>query len=111
MNALQLEHADLSRRAAWRGKTTDLAAGRQDPVAGDDQRHRILGHGFTDVARGLILVEGAVPGAKGGWITVRDAVKKNLPKEAPQPGAFRLAASEGQPAASAAPAAPPGEGA
>jgi large subunit ribosomal protein L3 len=65
----------------------------------------------TDVERGLILVEGAVPGAKGGWITVRDAVKKNLPKEAPQPGAFRLAASEGQPAASAAPAAPPGEGA
>jgi large subunit ribosomal protein L3 len=45
----------------------------------------------TDVARGLILVEGAVPGAKGGWITVRDAVKKALPKEAPQPGAFRLA--------------------
>ncbi|HEV3397111.1 MAG TPA: 50S ribosomal protein L3 [Xanthobacteraceae bacterium] len=45
----------------------------------------------TDVARGLILVEGAVPGAKGGWIMVRDAVKKALPKEAPQPGAFRLA--------------------
>ena len=34
----------------------------------------------TDVERGLILVEGAVPGAKGGWITVRDAVKKKLPK-------------------------------
>ena len=32
----------------------------------------------TDVERGLILVEGAVPGAKGGWITVRDAVKKAL---------------------------------
>src|SRR5215471_3726500 len=45
----------------------------------------------TDVARGLILVEGAVPGAKGGWITVRDAVKKALPKEAPQPGKFRVA--------------------
>jgi len=28
----------------------------------------------TDVERGLILVEGAVPGAKGGWITVRDAL-------------------------------------
>src|SRR5215469_15911491 len=28
----------------------------------------------TDVARGLILVEGAVPGAKGGWITVPDAI-------------------------------------
>jgi large subunit ribosomal protein L3 len=45
----------------------------------------------TDVERGLILVEGAVPGAKGGWITVRDAVKKALPKEAPQPGKFRVA--------------------
>jgi large subunit ribosomal protein L3 len=45
----------------------------------------------TDVARGLILVEGAVPGGKGGWITVRDAVKKSLPKEAPKPGKFRLA--------------------
>src|SRR5207302_6605747 len=54
----------------------------------------------TDVPRGLILVEGAVPGAKGGWITVRDAVKKALPKEAPQPGKFRLADE-----ASAAPAA------
>ena len=36
----------------------------------------------TDVERGLILVEGAVPGAKGGWITVRDAVKKAPPKDA-----------------------------
>ena len=34
----------------------------------------------TDVERGLILVEGAVPGAKGGWIMVRDAVKKALPE-------------------------------
>ncbi|HZQ11289.1 MAG TPA: 50S ribosomal protein L3 [Pseudolabrys sp.] len=45
----------------------------------------------TDVARGLILVEGAVPGAKSGWVTVRDAVKKVLPKEAPKPGKFRVA--------------------
>jgi hypothetical protein len=37
-------------------------------------------------------VEGAVPGSKGGWITVRDAVKKKLPKEAPKPGKFREAA-------------------
>src|SRR4029450_1265009 len=43
----------------------------------------------TDVERGLILVEGAVPGAKGGWITVRDAVKKTLPKDAPKPGRSR----------------------
>jgi large subunit ribosomal protein L3 len=45
----------------------------------------------TDVERGLLLVEGAVPGSKGGWIMVRDAVKKALPKEAPKPGKFRLA--------------------
>jgi large subunit ribosomal protein L3 len=44
----------------------------------------------TDVERGLILVEGAVPGVKGGWIFVRDAVKRALPKEAPKPGAFKL---------------------
>jgi large subunit ribosomal protein L3 len=44
----------------------------------------------TDVERGLLLIEGAVPGAKGGWITVRDAVKKKLPKEAPKPGKFRV---------------------
>jgi large subunit ribosomal protein L3 len=45
----------------------------------------------TDVERGLILVEGAVPGVKGGWITVRDAVKKKLPEGAPKPGKFKLA--------------------
>jgi large subunit ribosomal protein L3 len=50
----------------------------------------------TDVQRGLILVEGAVPGAKGGWIMVRDAVKKALPKEVPQPGKFRVAAESGE---------------
>lgn len=44
----------------------------------------------TDVERGLILVEGAVPGTAGGWIFVRDAIKKALPAEAPLPGKFRL---------------------
>ena len=43
----------------------------------------------TDVPRGLILVEGAVPGAKGGWILVRDAVKRKLPEGVPMPGAFK----------------------
>jgi large subunit ribosomal protein L3 len=43
----------------------------------------------TDPDRGLVLVRGAVPGAKGGWVLVRDAVKKALPKDAPKPGAFR----------------------
>jgi large subunit ribosomal protein L3 len=48
----------------------------------------------TDVDRGLILVEGAVPGVKGGWIFVRDAVKRALPKDAPKPGAFRMTAQD-----------------
>ena len=48
----------------------------------------------TDVERGLLLVEGAVPGPKSGWILVRDAVKKALPKDAPKPGKFRVAGDE-----------------
>jgi large subunit ribosomal protein L3 len=66
----------------------------------------------TDTARGLILVEGAVPGHKGGWITVRDAVKKALPKEAPKPGKFRAAgaaAAAEKPAEAAAEPAPEAE--
>ncbi len=43
----------------------------------------------TDVDKGLVLVRGAVPGSKGGWVFVRDAVKLPLPKDAPKPGAFR----------------------
>ena len=43
----------------------------------------------TDVERGLILVEGAVPGVAGGWIQIRDAVKRKLPADVPQPGKFR----------------------
>ena len=45
----------------------------------------------TDVERGLILVEGAVPGVAGGWIYVRDAVKRKLPNDVPMPGKFRAA--------------------
>ncbi len=48
----------------------------------------------TDVERGLILVEGAVPGAKGGWIMIKDAVKKPAPKGAALPGSFKAAAGE-----------------
>ncbi|MDX6748310.1 50S ribosomal protein L3 [Geminicoccaceae bacterium 1502E] len=41
----------------------------------------------VDPANGLILVRGGVPGAKGAWVRVTDAVKKALPKEAPFPAA------------------------
>ena len=59
----------------------------------------------TDGERGLILVRGAVPGSKGAWIMVRDAVKSALPKDAPKPAAIRAAKSD------KAEAAPANEGA
>ena len=43
----------------------------------------------TDVERGLVMIRGAVPGSKGGWVLVRDAVKKQPHKDAPSPGAFK----------------------
>lgn len=46
----------------------------------------------TDADRGLILVKGAVPGSKGGWVTVKDAVKKAPFADAPRPAAIRTAA-------------------
>ena len=39
----------------------------------------------TDEGRGLILVRGAVPGAKGGWVLISDAVKHAVPDDAPRP--------------------------
>ena len=53
----------------------------------------------TDAGRGLIMVKGSVPGVKGAWVSVRDAVKRKLPDGAPKPGAFKM------PDAAAAPAA------
>ncbi|MGC6475109.1 MAG: 50S ribosomal protein L3 [Parvibaculales bacterium] len=46
----------------------------------------------TDVERGLVMVKGAVPGAKGGWILLRDAVKRPVPADVPLPAAFVEAA-------------------
>ncbi|MBB4632219.1 large subunit ribosomal protein L3 [Sphingosinicella soli] len=45
----------------------------------------------TDTARGLIFVKGSVPGHKGGWLEVRDAVKVARPGEAPYPASVRSA--------------------
>ncbi|AMM83886.1 MULTISPECIES: 50S ribosomal protein L3 [Martelella] len=49
----------------------------------------------TDEERGLILVKGAVPGSKGAWITVRDAVKSGVPENAPRPAGLRAAETNG----------------
>ena len=47
----------------------------------------------TDDDRGLILVKGAIPGSKGAWILVRDAIKQAVPSDAPMPAALRAAAA------------------
>ncbi len=43
----------------------------------------------TDDSAGLILVRGGVPGAAGGWVYVRDAVKRARPDDAPYPAQLR----------------------
>jgi len=55
----------------------------------------------TDADRGLIMVKGAVPGSKGGWVTIKDAVKKPAHAEAPRPAALR-SATAGEPVAETA---------
>lgn len=47
----------------------------------------------TDADRGLIMVKGAVPGTKGGWVTIKDAVKKSFPENAVLPAALKSAAA------------------
>ncbi len=59
----------------------------------------------TDTDRGLIMVKGAVPGSKGGWVTIKDAVKKPFPENAILPAALRSAAEEAAKAAEEAAAA------
>ena len=58
----------------------------------------------VDRERGLVLVRGGVPGARGGYVRITDAVKRALPQDAPHPAGIRAAT-----AAEATPAAPDGE--
>jgi len=62
----------------------------------------------TDAGRGLVFIKGAVPGSKGGWVTVKDAVKKKLPDGVPFPAALK---SDAAPVAEEAPAEAPEGGA
>ena len=47
----------------------------------------------TDAERGLILVLGAVPGSEGGFVTIKDAVKRKAPENLPFPAAIKAAAA------------------
>jgi len=62
----------------------------------------------TDDERGLILIRGAVPGAKGSWVLVQDAKKRKAPDNLPMPAGLRGAA---KPAAEAPAAEAPAAGA
>ena len=48
----------------------------------------------TDADRGLIMVKGSVPGSKGGWVTIKDAVKKAVPENVIYPAGLRSMAEE-----------------
>ncbi|WP_370313284.1 50S ribosomal protein L3 [Sagittula sp.] len=50
----------------------------------------------TDSDRGVIMIKGAVPGPKGSWVTVKDAVKKPFPENAILPAALASAKKEAQ---------------
>jgi len=64
----------------------------------------------TDADRGLIMVKGAVPGTKGGWVTIKDAVKKPFPENAVLPAALKSAAAAAAPATEAPVEDAPAEG-
>ena len=69
----------------WKGKRM---AGHMGQTRVTTQNLEVVS---TDEDRGLILVKGAVPGSKGSWIVVRDAVKAALPEGAPRPAGLRAA--------------------
>jgi large subunit ribosomal protein L3 len=58
----------------------------------------------TDADRGLIFVKGSVPGHKGGWLLVKDAVKVARPDAAPYPAGIRQAAQSNDSAPAETPA-------
>ncbi|MFD1611541.1 50S ribosomal protein L3 [Sphingomonas tabacisoli] len=53
---------------------------------------------FTDAARGLIFVKGSVPGHKGAWLTIKDAVKVARHQDAPYPAGLRSPEHNEEPA-------------
>jgi large subunit ribosomal protein L3 len=55
----------------------------------------------VDVERGLVLIKGAVPGAEGGYVKIRDAIKRAPPAGLPTPGAIKHTGAAETPAEAA----------
>ena len=47
----------------------------------------------TDIERGLIFVHGSVPGSKGGWLLIKDAIKVARHADAPYPASLKISAA------------------
>ncbi|MDA0703346.1 MAG: 50S ribosomal protein L3 [Proteobacteria bacterium] len=79
----------------WKGKK----------MAGHMGDHRVTIQNLrvvqTDLERGLILVRGAVPGAKGSYVLIQDAVKRARPADVPYPAALAGATPAETPAETA----------
>jgi len=55
----------------------------------------------ADPERGVLMIKGAVPGSEGGWVLIKDAVKRKAPEGLPFPAALRGGASEVEPSEAA----------
>src|SRR3546814_5759781 len=77
-------------------------------MAGHMGDHRVTTQNLeivsTDAERGLIMVKGAIPGSKQGWVLVKDACKRKLPDGVPFPAG--LVSKPGDAAAAPAEAVP-----
>ena len=83
-------------------------AGQMGAARNTTQNIEVVG---VDDEAGVILLRGAVPGPKNGWVLISDAIKAKLPEDAPFPagllGAVNSDAAEESPVEEAAAAVAP----
>ena len=74
-------------------------AGHMGAVRNTTQNIEVVG---VDLEEGVVLLQGAVPGPKGGWVLISDAIKAKLPEGVPFPAGLVDGAAEDAPAEDAA---------
>ena len=57
-------------------------AGHMGAVRNTTQNIEVVG---VDLEEGVVLLQGAVPGPKGGWVLISDSIKAKMPEELPFP--------------------------